>query len=97
MICCESECCGKGIGHSHKVGKTPFYSTIDNIRNPDPSVVNLYTDYEVSDRSFGLISRLGYHQYLADYLAQEIIQALKKLYNIQNPTGGNLRVSEQQF
>jgi hypothetical protein len=66
--------------------------TQPHIRNPDPSVVNVYIEYEVSDRSFGLISRLGYHQYLADYLAQEIVQALKNLYNIQDPTGGNLRV-----
>ena len=62
--------------------------TQPHIRNPDPSVVNLYVEYEVSDRSFGLISRLGYHQYLADYLAQEIIPAMKNLYNIQDPTGG---------
>jgi hypothetical protein len=31
---------------------------------------------------------LGYHQYLADYLAEQIVQALKNLYNIQDPTGG---------
>lgn len=58
------------------------------IRNPDPLAVNLYTEYEGSDQSFGLISRLGYDQYLAEYLAREIVQALKNLYNIQGPTGG---------
>jgi len=73
-------------------GDTTFMDALDKtkpyISNPDPSAVNLYTEYEVSDRSFGLISRPGYHRYLADYLAQEIVQALKNLYNIQGPTGG---------
>lgn len=45
-------------------------------------VANMYAEYEVSDRSLGLISRPGYHQYLADYLAQEIVAALKDLYNV---------------
>ncbi|HZD57585.1 MAG TPA: hypothetical protein VE136_12710 [Anaerolineales bacterium] len=58
--------------------------TQTSIGNPDPSVVNLYAEYEVNDRSVGLISRLSYHQYLADYLAQEIVNALKNLYNIQD-------------
>jgi hypothetical protein len=74
-------------------GDTTFMDGLDKtqpyIRNSDPSVVNLYTEYEVSDRSFGLISRPGYDQYLAEYLAQEIVQALKNLYNIQDPTGGH--------
>jgi len=73
-------------------GDTTFMDTLDKttpyIRNPDPSVVNLYTEYEINDRSFGLISRPGYHRYLANYLAQEIVQALKNLYNIQGLTGG---------
>ena len=82
-------------------GDTTFMEVLDktqpHIRNPDPSVVNLYVEYEVSDRSFGLISRLGYHQYLADYLAQEIVQALKNLYNIQDPTGWNPHVFGEQL
>ena len=69
-------------------GDTTFMELLDKtqpyIRNPDPSAVNLYTEYDGNDRSFGLISRLGYHQYLADYLAQEIVNALKNLYNIQD-------------
>jgi hypothetical protein len=73
-------------------GDTTFMAGLDKtqpyIRSSDPSVVNLYTEYEVSDRSFGLISRPGYNRYLAEYLAQEIVQALKNLYNIQDPTGG---------
>jgi hypothetical protein len=72
-------------------GDTTFMDALDKtkpyIRNSDPSAVNLYTEYEVSDQSFGLISRPGYHRYLADYLAQEIVQALKNLYNIQGPAG----------
>ena len=58
------------------------------IRSSDPSAVNLYTEYKGNDRSFGLISRPGYNGYLAEYLAREIIQTLKNLYNIQDPTGG---------
>jgi hypothetical protein len=73
-------------------GDTTFMDGLDKtqpyIRNSDPSVVNLYTEYKVNDWSFGLISRPGYHRYLANYLAQEIVQALKNLYNIQGPTGG---------
>lgn len=82
-------------------GDATFMEALDktqhHIRNPDPSVINLYTEYEVSDRSLGVISRLGYHQYLANYLAQEIAQALKNLYNIQDLTGGNLGISVQEF
>ena len=44
-------------------------------------VAFLYAEYEVNDLSLGLISRPGYHQYLADYFAQEIVTALKDLYN----------------
>jgi hypothetical protein len=73
-------------------GDTTFMAAVDKtqpyIRSSDPSAVNLYTEYEVSDRSFGLISRPGYDRYLAEYLAHEIVQALKNLYNIQDPTGG---------
>ena len=58
------------------------------LRRSDPSVVDLINEYEGSDRSFGLISRLGYHQYLADYFAQQIIDVMKNLYNIQDPGGG---------
>jgi len=46
-------------------------------------VANMYAEYEVNDRSFGLVSRPGYHQFLADYLAQEIVTVLKDLYHVQ--------------
>jgi len=45
-------------------------------------VANMYAEFDVNDRSIGLISRLGYHQYLADYLTREIVQVLKSLYKI---------------
>ena len=45
-------------------------------------VSNMYAEYEVNDRSWGLISRPGYHQFLADYLAQEIVAVLKELYHV---------------
>jgi len=46
-------------------------------------VSNMYAEYDVNDRSFGLVSRPGYHRYLADYLAQEIVAVLKDLYHVQ--------------
>jgi len=45
-------------------------------------VANMYAEYEVNDRTWGLISRPGYHQFLVDYLAHEIVAALKNLYHI---------------
>jgi hypothetical protein len=73
-------------------GDPNFMETLDAtqiyLRSPDPSVIHLINEYEGSDRSFGLISRLGYHQYLADYFAQQIIDVMKNLYNIQDPGGG---------
>jgi len=46
-------------------------------------VSNMYAEYELNDLSWGLISRPGYHQFLADYLAKEIVPALKGLYHVQ--------------
>lgn len=73
-------------------GDTTFMDGLEKtqpyIRSSDPSAVNLYTEYEGSDRSFGLISLPGYDGYLADYLAYEIVNTLKNLYNIQELTGG---------
>ncbi len=57
-------------------------ATHTSIASPDPAVLKMYAEYDVDDLSFGLISRQGYHQYLADYFAQEIIAALKNLYKI---------------
>ncbi len=57
-------------------------ATHTSVASPDPMVVNMYAEYDVNDLSWGLISRQGYHQYLADYLAQEIIAALKTLYKM---------------
>jgi hypothetical protein len=44
-------------------------------------VANMYAEFDINDRSVGLLSCPGYHRYLADYLAQEIVAALKDLYN----------------
>jgi hypothetical protein len=57
--------------------------THTSIGSPDHSVLTMYGEYEVMERSLGLISRPGYHQYLADYLAQEIVTALKDMYAAQ--------------
>lgn len=47
-------------------------------------VANMYAEFIVNDRSFGLISRPGYHQFLADYLVQDIVTALEEMYHVQN-------------
>ena len=55
-------------------------TTHTSVASPDRSVLTMYAECEVNDRSLGLISRAGYHQFLADYFAQEIVAALKDLY-----------------
>lgn len=64
-------------GDTTMMGKTPI--TLDN-RNG--SNIHMYSEYKISDRSWGLISRPGYHQSMADYLARQIVATLKDLYRI---------------
>jgi hypothetical protein len=64
-------------GETTFMGKTPI--TVDNKNGP---TLNMVAEYKVSDSSFGLISRPGYHQILADYLARQIAAALKDLYKV---------------
>ena len=42
----------------------------------------MYGEYKVSDRSWGIISRPGYHEILADYLARQIVASLRELYKV---------------
>jgi hypothetical protein len=65
-------------------GDTTFMEVIEKTHTSTAKkdVAFLYAEYEVKDLSLGLISRLGYHRYLADYLAQEIVVAVKDLYNV---------------
>jgi len=55
------------------------------IDNKDGPVLNMYGVYEVSDRSWGLISPPSYYQTLAEYLAREIVSTLKDLYRVRVP------------
>jgi hypothetical protein len=64
-------------GDTTFMGETPV--TIDNKDGP---VLNTYGEYELSDPSWGLISRTSYYQTLAEYLAREIVSTLKDLYRI---------------
>lgn len=70
------------VGYS-SVGDTTFMgekpATIDNRDGP---ALQMYGEYKVSDRSWGLISLPGYHHILADYLAQQIVATLKDLYKV---------------
>lgn len=38
------------------------------------------TNYQITDNSFGILSRPGYYQVLADWLANSIIEGLRKIY-----------------
>jgi hypothetical protein len=58
----------------------PIEKTHTSVGKKD--VAFLYAEYEVRDLSLGLISRLGHHQYLANYFAQELVTALKDLYQM---------------
>ena len=52
------------------------------ISNQDGASLAMYGEYKVSDHSWGLISRPGYYQILADYLARQIVAVLKDLYKV---------------
>ena len=65
------------IGDTTFMGETPAI-----VSNQDGPALNMYGEYKVSDHSWGLISRLGYHQILADHLAREIVATLKDLYKV---------------
>jgi len=64
-------------------GDSTFIETVEEthttVGKPDVSI--MYGEYDLKDRSFGLISLRGYQQYLGDYLAEEIVGALKAMYN----------------
>jgi hypothetical protein len=64
-------------GDSTFMGETPV-----TISNEDGPILNMYGEYEVSDRSWGLISRPSYYQTLAESLAREIVGTLKDLYKV---------------
>lgn len=62
-------------------GDTTFMEGMGNVYNSEDGLaLHMSADYEIRDRSWGLISRPGYHQLLADYLAQQIVAAVKELY-----------------
>jgi hypothetical protein len=62
------------IGDTTFTGQTPVI-----MDNRDGSALNMWGEYKVSDRSWGLISRPSYYQTLAEYLASEIVGTLKDL------------------
>jgi hypothetical protein len=64
-------------GDTTFMGQTPII-----LDNKDGPALIMDGEYKISDRSWGLISRIGYHQILADYLAHEIVAAVKDLYKV---------------
>ena len=70
------------IGYSSN-GDTALLGNIPaNIDNRNGPAMMMYGEYQVNDRSWGVISRPGYHRMLADYLAQQIVATLKDLYRV---------------
>lgn len=67
-------------GYSSTGDTTFMTETPATISNQDGAALEMYGEYKVSDRSWGLISRPGYYQSLADYLARQIVATLKDLY-----------------
>jgi hypothetical protein len=64
-------------GDTTLLGKTRVY-----MDNTDGPAMMMYGEYKVNDRSWGVISRLGYYHLLADYLARQIVATLKNLYRV---------------
>ena len=62
-------------GDTTFMGKTPII-----MDNRDGRSFNIYAEYKIQDSSWGLISRQGYHQMLADYLAEYIVASLKDIH-----------------
>ena len=65
-------------------GDPTFMEVIEETRTSvgKKDVAFMYAEFEVSDLSLGLISRPGYHRFLAESLAEEIVTALKGMYGI---------------
>ena len=62
-------------GDTGALGETPI--TIDNKNGP---ILVLSAEYKFTDGSWGLISAPGYHQFLADSAARQIVASLEDLY-----------------
>ena len=69
-------------GYSSSGDTTLLDKTQVYMDNTDGPAVMMYGEYTVNDRSWGVISRLGYYHLLADYLAQQIVATLKDLYRV---------------
>jgi hypothetical protein len=65
-------------------GDTTFMQPVEDTHTSvaKPDAANMYFEYDVRDRTLGLISRPGYHRYLAEFLAREIITVLKGMYKV---------------
>ena len=62
-------------GDTALLGDTP--STIDNRNGP---ALDMASDFKITDRSWGIISRPGYYQFLADTVAQNVVKVTTNLY-----------------
>ena len=65
-------------------GDTTFMPTVEETPTivGKPDTANMYAEFDVQDRSVGVISRPGYHRYLAEFLAREIVTVLKGMYKV---------------
>ena len=64
-------------GDTPLLGETPV-----TMSNQNGAALNMYGEYKVTNRSWGLISRPSYYQTLAESLAREIVSTLKELYRV---------------
>ncbi|MBE0696951.1 MAG: hypothetical protein IH586_08505, partial [Anaerolineaceae bacterium] len=66
-------------------GDTTFMNESPTIiNNNGGSIVDMTAEFQVNDQSWGIISRPGYDQILADWLAKGISEAVKNLYEGKN-------------
>jgi hypothetical protein len=69
-------------------GKTPLMKDTPILDNTNGPALNMNADIKVNDQSWGILSRPGYDQILADWLAHNIVEATMNIY-------GGGAVSEQ--
>jgi hypothetical protein len=44
-------------------------------------VLNMSAEYNVSDRSWGILSRPGYYELLADWTAKQVVETVRTYFN----------------
>jgi hypothetical protein len=62
-------------------GNTTFLGDTPTVMdNKDGPTLQMIAEFKVNDRSWGILSRPGYYEILAEWLAHQIVEAMKNLY-----------------